>query len=197
MKKLLFLLFITVFWVSCQGEFDNVKYTITNDSSKDIKFTFNDITETLAKDTSIVYTVSSEKGRFAPENPIYSGHKKSVNLETLNNGAAGIFYTFTDNAPLTLNVVNTLSIPVTVKADDFIEYDDGETAIEIIEIKEKGKETALIYTPTPNFSVEESDEDKRTPDTSKSGYFIPYPYPYPIEFDWELTDDNTINLTIK
>jgi len=193
MKKPLFILFIAVFLGSCQGEFENVIYTITNDSSKDIKFTFNDTTETLAKDMSVTYNISSVQGRFAPQEISFSGHKKSVNLSTLNNGTEGIFYTFSDNIPLTLNVENKLSIPVTVTADDFIDNKGKLT----IEIKEREKETAFIYTTTPNFSVIESDEDKRKLDPEETGIYIPYPYPYPINFDWELIDDNTINLVIK
>ena len=200
MKKLLFLLLIAVFIVACRGEFDNVKYTITNDSSKNITFVFfNDITDTLGNGKSMTYIINSEQGRFAPQKINFPGHKKSVNLEILNNGTAGIFYTFTDNTPLALNVVNMLSIPVTIKADDFIavapdtgneSYDEEEFTLKI---KENSEETALIYTSAPNFSV----KDERTPDSEQAKtVFIPYPYPYTIKLDWELIDD-TINLTIK
>ncbi|WP_461247406.1 hypothetical protein [Treponema sp. R6D11] len=192
MKKALFILFIAVFLGSCQDEFDNVKYTITNDSSKNIRFTFNDVIKTLAKDTSITYTINSGQGRFAPEKISFSGHIKSINLETMNNGTSGIFYTFTDNIPLTLNVVNMLSIPITITADDFID-NQGQPSIKIIEDAE---ETALIYTSTPNFSVTESAKEERTLDPAEVG-FIPYPYPYQIKFDWELIDENTMNLTIN
>jgi len=191
MKKLTFILFIAVFFGSCQGEFDNIKYTITNNSSKIISFLFNDTNETLINGESMTYIINSEQGRFSPKEISFSGHKKSINLTAINNGTAGIFYTFTDNVPLTLNVVNMLSIPVTVNAGDFID-NNGKTTIEIIE---EGTETALIYTATPNFSVVESDKDKRTLDPAEVG-FIPYPYPYPITAAWELIND-TINLTIK
>jgi hypothetical protein len=196
MKKLLFILSIAVLLGSCLGEFNNVDYTITNDSSKNITFTFNDITKTLAKDMSIVYTVSSEEGRFAPEKIEYLGHKKSVNLETLNKGTAGIFYTFTDNTPLTLNVENKSLVPVTVKADDLIDA-GADTCVGAynkegftLKVYEDNEEKALIYTSAPNFSV----KDAREPEQVIAGTIF---YPYPIEFDWELIDDNTINLTIK
>jgi len=189
MKKLLFLLFIAVLLGSCQGEFDNVNYTITNESSKTVKFSFYDDSKSLNNSESITYNISSAQGRFAPQEIDFSGHKKSVNLNMVNNGTAGIFYTFTDNAPLTLNVENKLSIPVTVKADDFIDNKGKLT----IEIKEGENETALIYTSTPNFSV----NDERTSDLEQAKtVHIPYPYPYPITADWELIE-NTINLTIK
>jgi len=199
MKKFLFVLLIAVFLGSCRGEFENVNYTITNDSSKNITFTFNEIAETLGNGKSVTYIVNSEQGRFSPKEINFSGHLRSVNLTARNNGTAGIFYTFTDNAPLTLNVVNMLSIPVTIKADDFIaaapdtdneSYDEKEFTLKI---KENGEETALIYTSAPNFSV----KDERTPDSEQAKtVFIPYPYPYTIKLDWELIDD-TINLTIK
>jgi hypothetical protein len=196
MKKLLFILSIAVFLGSCLGEFNNVDYTITNDSSKNITFTFNDITKTLAKDTSIVYTLSSEEGRFAPEEIKYSGHKKSVNLETLNKGTAGIFYTFTDNTPLTLNVENNSLVSVTIKADDLIDAgaDTSAGAYDgkgfTLKVNKNSEEKALIYTSAPEFSV----KDARTLEQVTAEYLL---YPYPIEFDWELIDDNTINLTIK
>jgi hypothetical protein len=196
MKKLLFILFIAVLLGACRGEFDIVNYTIVNDSSKNITFTFNDITKTLAKDTSVTYTINSEQGRFVPEKINYLGHKKSVNLETLNKGTAGIFYTFTDNKPLTLNVENKSLVPVTVKADDLI-YADANTGVGAydkkeftLKVKEDSEEKALIYTSTPKFSV----KDARTLEQVTSGILL---YPYPIEVDWELIDDDTINLTIK
>jgi len=206
MKKSLFILLIAVLLGSCEGEFEDVTYTIKNDSSQIISFKFNDISENLDIGKSITYKINSEKGRFAPQEINFLGHEKSVNLQTLNKGTAGIFYTFTDNVPLKLEVENTLPIPITVKADDFIAagedtnaeaYDEEEFTLKIGESKEEtAKETALIYTSAPNFSVTESAKKERTLDPAEIGYIIPYPYPYPIKFDMVKSGD-TIKLTIK
>jgi len=203
MKKLLFILFIAVFLGSCKGVFDNVIYTISNDSSKNITFTFNDITNTLQNGESIIYVINSEQGRFTIEDIKLEEHPRSITLTTINKGTAGIFYTFIDNIPLNLNVKNNLSIPVTVKADNFIAagVDTGVDAYDeekfTLKIFEKGEETALIYTSTPGFSVRESAKEERTLTIEEDGY-IPYPYPYSISFDWEfIEDNNTINLIIK
>jgi hypothetical protein len=69
---------------------------------------------------SITYTINSEQGRIIPKNITFAGHKKSIYFKIVNQGTAGIEYTFKDTPRLNLNVINTLSIPVTIKADDFI-----------------------------------------------------------------------------
>jgi len=191
MKKTLFILFIAVLFGSCSGQFEDIIYTITNNSSKTVLFSFNDISVSLNKDESAAYAINSEKGRFAPKGITFTGHQRSISLTTKNNGTSGIFYTFSDNTPLTLNVENKLSIPVTIKAGDFIDNEGQFT----IELKEKENKTALIYTSTPSFSVEESDESERTIDPDNP-VFVPYPYPYPIKIEWELSN-NSINLTIR
>jgi hypothetical protein len=201
MKKTLFILFIAVLFWSCSGEFDDIKYTITNESSKTVEFKFNNKLESLASGGSLTHIINSEKGTFVPEIDITGRHPRSVNLEKTNKGTAGIFFRFSDNTPLPLNVENKLSIPVTVKAGNFIgasddtgvdAYDDTEFTLKI---KEKSIENAFIYTSTPSFSVEESDESERTLDTEETG-FIPYPYPYPITVTWELSN-GTIKVIIK
>jgi hypothetical protein len=139
MKKLLFILFIAVFLSSCEGEFDNITYTITNDSSKFVSFSFYD-TETIDLDEgeSATYTINSGKGMFKPENITFSGHPRSINLNTLNNGTDGINYSFSDNKPLILNVQNNLSIPVNLVAykilfDESIISDYIENYINILD----------------------------------------------------------------
>jgi hypothetical protein len=194
MKKSLFILFIAVFLGSCEGEFDDTIYTIKNDSSQIISFKFNDISENLDIGKSITYKINSEKGRFAPADITYSGHKRSIIYTMKNNGTEGIFYTFNDNKPFKLKIENKLSIPITITAGDFID-NDGQSIIKVIEKEIIDMTTLLIYTSTPNFSVTESDESERTLDPMEVGY-IPYPYPYQIKFEWNLEED-TIKLTIK
>jgi len=160
MKKSFFVLLIAVFLGSCQGEFDDVIYTITNDSSKAVSFLFNDIWETLNDGGSITYAINSQKGIFAPKDFTKGHHPRSLKLTRLNKGAAGIFYTFSDNAPLSLNVKNNLETPVTVKADNYISgsEDTGVGAFNdelfTLTIKENNCEKASIYTSSPYFTIE-------------------------------------------
>jgi len=203
MKKLLFILFIAVFLGSCKGEFDNVTYTVKNDSSKKIEFTFIDITYNLDNGESITYIINSEQSRFVPENIVFDGHKKSIYFKKVNQGTAGIEYTFKDTPRLNLNVINKLSIPVTIE-DDFIaasaasdtdatdDTDDTDNSdntdtnndgdqfiLTTLTIEEHNSKTAFIYTSTPKFTIV-------SPDTS---YFN-------ITIEWKLKDD-TISVTIK
>jgi len=182
MKKPLFILLIAAFLGSCAGEFDDVTYTITNDSSKTVSFLFNNISRTLNNKSinkSITCTINSEKGKFVPKNIKFSGHIRSIDLKTLNKGISGIFYTFSDNNPLTLNVRNTSTAPVTIKADDFIGA-SGDTGgafnaaqYTLTIPPNNGAVKAYIYTSTPNFTIitEESDT-----------FQIPV-------IEWELKDD--------
>jgi len=118
MKKSLFILLIVVFLGSCQVEFDDVTYTITNISSKSVSFSFCDTQETITldKEKSISYTINSGKGMFAPEKITFEGHPRSIDLYTLDKGTQGKQYIFIDNTPLKLNVQNNLSIPVNLVA---------------------------------------------------------------------------------
>jgi len=182
MKKTLFISLIIAFLGSCQGEFEDITYTIKNDSSKSVSFSFNDISKNFNNGDSMTYTINSEKGIFAPKDISFTGHVRSVNLIKLNKGTSGIFYTFSDNNPLTLNVRNSLVAPITIKADDFIgSSTDTGTAFDstkyTLTINNGAVVKALIYTSTPNFTF---------PNSS-----APYP-----EIDLKL-ENNIINVTIK
>jgi len=193
MKKPLFILLIIILFWSCSNEFDDITYTITNDSSKTVLFLFNNDLISLNKNEKITYSINSEKDRLAPENIEFSGHKRSVKLEMSNMGTKGIFYTFVDVTCFTLSVMNTLSIPITIKADDFIAasvdtdpdaFDDEDFTLLI---KENITEKASIYTSTPNFRIILND--------------------YPVVIEWKFIDKikeddtvieiNTIYVIIK
>jgi len=194
MKKSLFILLIAVFLASCQGEFEDVNYTITNNSTKIVSFLFNDISETLNIDDSITYTINSEKGRIVPKNPTFTGHIRSVKLIPLNKGTSGIFYTFSDNNPLVLNVHNTLPIDLDLMAYDNLDFDINNFKLSFdinnfnyisdkdgnptLKIKGNSSESAKIYTSTPFFII-------------KNGTQL-----YIADISWNLTND-TINVTIK
>jgi len=184
MKKTLFISLIIIFLLSCSREFDDIIYTITNDSSKTVSFTFNDALETLDKDESITFAINSQKSGFVPKDITFDGHSRSVNLTRLNKGTAGIFYVFSDNTPLTLNVENTLTMSVTIKADIFIDSNDDTSPDAFngddftLTINEGAVEKASIYTSAPNFTV------------------VSPPAPYKVNIEWELKD-GAINVVIR
>jgi len=162
MKKTLFIIIIVAFLLSCSGEYDDVIYKITNGSKKNVNFTFNGKSEKISPGAApITYTINSEKGIFSPENVTISTehHPRSIKLTTINKGTSGIFYTFEDNEPLDLIVLNTLPINIKIFSykvisniiiNNFISDDDNNFILTIEKNKEK---TAKIYTSTPNFII--------------------------------------------
>jgi len=143
MKKSLFILFIAVFLGSCQGEFEDITYIIINNSSKAVSFSFYDIPETINLDKGKfkTHTINSGKGMFEPEKISFTGHPRSINFNRLNKGTDGIYYSFSDNLPLKLNVQNNLSIKVNLVAYKMIDESVISDYIEnyIIDLDEDGK----------------------------------------------------------
>jgi hypothetical protein len=194
MKKLLFISLIIAFLGSCQGEFDDINYSIINISSNTVSFSFYDISETtnLDKGESATYTVNSEKGIFVPEKISFIGHPRSILFKKFNYGTTGIFYIFYNNDPLVLNVHNTLPIDLDLFACDNLYFDIANFNLSdinnfnyisdepntVITIEKNGNKTAKIYTSTPFFIV-------------KNGTQL-----YLADISWYLTND-TINVTIK
>jgi len=179
MKKTLFIIIIAAFLLSCSGDYDDVTYTVTNKSSKEVSFSFNGVSENLSPNAEpITYTINSAQGRFSPKNPTFSGHEKSVILTTENKGTAGIFYTFENNELLDLCVENTLPIKIKL-ISDFINESDFTITIE--EYTKNVKTEEMYKTYTPNFTVHDKDDNDLT---------------IPITIEWKL-EDNTINVVIK
>jgi hypothetical protein len=170
-KKILFSLCIVFLFGACSNEFDDVTYTINNNSSITVSFSFNDNIYSLNQDESISFTLNSSEGMFSPKEISFTGHKKSILLNRENLGTSGIFYSFTDVPRFNLEVINTLSAPVTLGETGSYIDNNGYYTLSILE---NGNETAFIYTSNPNFTISES---------------------YPVTFDWKFTDD-TIYLVI-
>jgi hypothetical protein len=152
MKKLLIILSVMLLLIACGNEFDDITYTVTNKSLKSVSFSFSDTTNSLNQNESVSFTINSGIGIFSPENLLFIGHKKSIELNRENLGTLGISYTFIDVTRFELEVVNTLSVPITIKADDYID-NNGEFTLAI---NKNDNETTYIYTSKPNFIILES-----------------------------------------
>jgi len=160
MKKALFVLLIVLTLGSCKNEFDDVVYTINNNTkATDITFDFNNNTITLQPKPeepdeitvyTVKYTINSGKGNFKPSNFDFSGHPASIRMSTVNRGRAGMEFNFVDVKRYNLHVLNTFPSTITISADNFIDYNDS-TEITI----GAGEEItdAKIYTNKPVFST--------------------------------------------
>jgi len=188
-------LFIVFLTCSCQNNYDDVSYTIINNSSKEIKFTFNNEKVTLQpkpeeseKDESEepeseepgesktppnvkTFTFNSDEKKYEPQDVEFIGHPRSIKMNSVNLGRAGIEYNFIDVSSFDLFVINTLPVQVTIKADDYID-DEGETELTI---DPSQTINAKIYTNNPVFSI--------TAD-------------YPVIIEWKFSGE-TVNVIIR
>jgi len=166
MRKFLFVLSIVIFLASC----GNTEYhvSITNNSSKTVKFDYNNISNTLSLSETKTYVVPPYTQ--APKNFVDQYGIASIKMKT--DEMTGNYDFSNAPPPFNLNVVNTLPIIVKIRADNYIN-DNNSPELTIDEISEKT--TAKIYTKTPNF---ESLID------------------HPITIDWNF-EDNTVFVIIR
>ena len=158
MKKILILFCFVLILSSCPDSFNDVIYTINNNSSKIISFDFYNENVSLQPkpeepDELIIYsktfTVNSDEGSIKPSNVVFSGHKQSIKMNSVNLGRAGIEYNFIDVSPFDLNAANTLPVGITITAGTYIDY-MGETELTIAPSETIA---ASIYTNRPVFST--------------------------------------------
>jgi hypothetical protein len=141
---------------------------ITNISTKDVTYIYNDNTETLLPDTSKSYLMGAYT---QPPKDISVLGAMSVKMENFR----GEKYTFNDVLPINLNVLNTLPVNVTIKADNYI-WDKKSSSIESFILADVERtDDLLIYTSTPKFTAYAD---------------------YPVTIDWELKG-NTIYVILK
>jgi len=170
MKRLFILIvFAASLFFSCSHNFDDLHYTIENKSSMDVSFLFDGESITLQDGKSVSRIINSGKGRLSPQNVIFTGHPKSIRMET-----KGYSYSFIDIDPINLNVVNSLPIDVTLKAGDYIDNGSG----------------------SDEFFVPRGDEEIATIYTSKPDFTVVLPSGYPIIIDWEFSGD-TVYVIIR
>jgi len=143
MKKLLFIIAVVFPLFSCGGnKFYSV--AITNNSSKSVSYTYNDISDTLTVSETKTYEVEAHTQ--PPKNIVDQNGIASLTIKT--NGMTGD-YTFLDATPLDLNVINRLPVDITIKADNYI---DNNSSTELTISSNSESTSAMIYTKSPKFT---------------------------------------------
>jgi len=144
MRKLFLAVSIVLILASCEGEVSHL-VSITNVSDfKTVSYIYNGISDTLEVSETKDYEISESYG---PPRDVVDGNG-IASLVTKQNNITGDF-TFSDAAPLTLNVINMLPIDITIKADNFI---DNNGSMELLITANTESLGALIYTKSPNFT---------------------------------------------
>jgi len=172
MKRLYIAIFIIFIFVSCDlPEYYN--YQISNNSSENVSYTFNGISDILEPSESKDYQLKKGEIFTGMENinagsPYGFGYKVKLGMKTTNTGSDYFFYDFN---PFDLNVINSLPVTVSIKADNYIDNLNSTT----LDIDANSEKTAKIYTNKPTF-------------TSTNNY--------PIIFDWVFSN-NTIYVIIR
>jgi hypothetical protein len=148
MKKACFFLFFVTVLVSCEITYYPVPFT--NSSKKTVSFSYDGSTHELPTTERKVFSVKAYT-----QPPVLLGVPagvRSVSMETDGDG-----YKFVDVAPIALDVLNTLSVKITIRADDYIEDDnsdgDSNTMMLTVEKNSTSTGTVSIYTSKPNFTV--------------------------------------------
>jgi len=164
MKKLILVFSIACLFISCETKYYSV--SITNDSKKrTVSYTYNGSSDTLDPGDSKTYEVKAYTQ--TPTNIKVLNYALSV---TMNQ--KGDTFTFVDVEPIIFNVVNSLPVEVTIKADNYIwDSKDGKIELSVppqTEIpNEKRPEKLFIYTEKPKFTI-----------TSD----------YSVKYEWNITD---------
>jgi hypothetical protein len=140
MKKLSLIALVCLALAACETKYYSV--LITNNSSKDVSYSYNGASDTLVSGKSKGYEV--EAYTQPPKDMSVTG-PMSVTMESKSEE-----YIFTNVPPVNLHVINTLPSNIIIKADSYID-DNGSTELLIESLQEKT--TANIYTENPRFTV--------------------------------------------
>jgi hypothetical protein len=169
MKRYFFLSLLAVLLLAaCETEYYSV--TITNNSSKQVSYSYDGGKDSLDSGKSKNYQVKAYTQM--PADISVSSGTLTVSMARKQDR-----YIFEDIAPIKLSVANTMPFLVTIKADNYIDADGkGKTELSIPgEAEETG---ARIYTSQPKFTISAD-------------------YPLgSVKIGWEMKDD-TIFVTIK
>lgn len=142
MKKLLFASIIVFCLIILGCETRYYAVSITNNTSKTVSYTYNDITDSLSASETKVYEV---KAYTQPPKDIVD--QNGIASLILNQNSDS--FAFIDATPCQLNVLNNLPVNITIKADNYI---DNNNLMEL-EINANTTNTdAVIYTKNPNFT---------------------------------------------
>jgi hypothetical protein len=165
-KKCCFLFGLILVLGSCETQRYSV--SITNESSKTVRFSYDGSTDNLAPSGSKVYSVAAYT-----QPPVF--------LETIPKGPrsigmknSGDVYEFIDLDEIALNVFNKLPFDIEISAGDFI--DGGGNKTSVVVPANTTNNTGSIYTSNPKFTV------------------VPQGYSAQVTYKIE---DNTMYVTIK
>ena len=168
-------LFAVIFCVSCEVN-EYWYFSFINDSSKTISFTFSGsdylIEPAEKKEIEVKSSGKSKNGIENIDAGSPYGYEISVKLES-GSTHTGMKYRFYDVLPHNLNVLNTLPVPVTIKAGNYI---DNSGLFELTIDAHADDNDAIIYTNKPSFTTVLFD--------------------YPVLITWSFKD-NTVFVIIK
>ena len=148
-------IFVAALLVSCQHDFDDLHYTIVNESSEVVSFYFNnDPTRIyLYDDTDISFTINSGRGIQRPKDIDFPGHPRSIRMDTIGGSTRGFTYTFEPAPVITLSVQNTLSQGITIRAGYFINNNYPDAGFYQLLVPANGNAQTTIHTRTPQFTT--------------------------------------------
>jgi len=157
MKKLLVLtVFIAGLFSACQRDFDDLHYTITNNTEEPITVLFNGESIQVPSSGGMVSrTVNSGQGIQTPRITAPVVHPRSIRMETRGSSTVGFDYTFRTIDPIPLYITNNLPIEAIVRAGNFLAASaDDTTYLGQIEILPWATSAQIyIFTRTPTFTI--------------------------------------------
>jgi len=142
---------ILLFLASCD-EVKPYKFSVTNasETNKTVSYTYGGKSYTLAVGGKENYVEERGNNGASPKNVVDDSNEVASLKTVFENGG----YVFKDATPLVLKVINMLSVPVTIKADSFIDNNSGSPNSTELTIPANNEITdAKIYTKTPKFTT--------------------------------------------
>jgi hypothetical protein len=142
-----------------------------------VSYAYNGSSDTLALNGSKNYQV---KAHTQPPQNITVPGGMSVSIAATHSGNE---YVFEDIPHINIHVVNTQNFNVSIaEKSNYIENDDGNP---FIECQNQATTSGKIYTKTPNFySLPKHSSGEENPS-------------YPVFFDYHISDDGEMYLTIR
>jgi hypothetical protein len=160
MKKLILVFSIVCLFISCETRYYSVLVTNNSEKGRTVSYTYNGSSDTLAPSESKTYEV--EAYTLPPANIKDEYGIASIKVERDED-----IFTFVDAEPIIFNVINSLPISITIKADNYI-WDGNDNSFELsIPAQEERTEGLFIYTANPKFTTESD---------------------YSVIFDWNIND---------
>ena len=154
MKKLFFVVFAAALFLSCQQGFDDVHFTVVNNTGSNLTVSFHGETIPLADNESADRTINSAERVRPPEIVLPDRHPRSRRMETTGASTSSLTYIFSTVDPIPLIIENTLALTVTISAGDYLALNGNALdPLHYLSVPANGTTAAVIYTETPRFSI--------------------------------------------